>query len=102
MGPFHGAKQPLFEAFVFLFHGPEPILGPLAGGDPIHGAAALDHRQALVLYCLADVVLWGKDHRPDHGQILAGKIGDRGKAADPPLVEQVHHKGLHRVVVVMP
>ena len=44
---------------------------------------------------------WGEHQRADHRQVLAGEVAHRRKAAEPPLVEQVHDKGLDGVVPVV-
>ena len=44
------------------------------------------------------VLLPCEDHRADHGDLLARKIGHRAEAAQRAAGKQVHHKGLSRVV----
>ena len=101
MPALHGAEQPLGNAFMLLFHLPQPVFCPFPLGRPIHRAFAFDDRIACLSHCRGNLYLRLKNKRPYHGQIFAGKIGHRRKTSYPPLQEQVHYKCFHRIVVVM-
>ena len=86
---------------MLLVHLANPLLGALAVGAAVHRAAALDHRQALVVHRRRNQALLRHHHRANHRHLLAGQIGHRLKARHPSLLEQVHDEGLDGVVEVV-
>lgn len=97
----HCAEDLGFDIPLLVLHFPHPLLGPFPFGVAVHRAAGFDDGEVFPPHSLADLLFLGQDQRTDHGEILPAEIGYRGETAQPPLIEQVHDKGLHGIVLVV-
>ena len=67
----------------------------------VGGTGALHHGQIGPSDEGLDILFPCADEGTDHGDILPCHLRDGGIAAESALKEQIHHKGLYRVIVVM-
>ncbi len=68
----------------------------------VFGAERVENRHLRCMaYIVADILFLGIEQGADQVQIGAGKIGNGGEAAEPPLIEKIQHEGVHYIVKVM-
>ena len=97
-----GVQGLLPEGVVGAAAFPDELFGLLAHGHAVGGAAALDDGQALLPHGTLHLVFGGQQHGADEGQVPLGQVGDRRKAADAALPPEIHVKGLHSIVQMVP
>ena len=78
------------------------FLGLFPHGNTVGGAAALHDGQARLPHGALHLVLGCQQHGADEGEIPLGEVGYRREAADASLPPEVHIKGLHGIVQMMP
>ena len=97
----HCAEYPVLEAVILALHIRQEVLGALSVGVTVRRTYGL-HYGKLVLPCGSANLLFGsKGQGTYHRHLLVGQLGAGGKAADPPLGEQVHDEGLYSVIEVV-
>ena len=97
-----GMEDAMPQAFVLHFQLPQKFFHVFTFGFVIFGAKGVENRHLrCVAYIVADILFLGIEQGADQVQIGAGKIGNGGKAAEPPLIEKIQHEGVHYIVKVM-
>ena len=99
--PLHGPEHPVLQPGVAAVELEDQLLHLLPPGGPVGGAGVVDHREGQPLGGVGDHGLAAVEQGPDLGDPGAVQEGHRLEAAQPPLVDQGHEEGLHRVVVVV-
>lgn len=98
----HGAEYLAAQIGVLPGEGGQKILDLLAVAGLVLGAGARHHGQGKALAEIGHPLFPGVEQGADLGHPGAGHIGHRLEAGEPPLEEEAHQEGFHRVVEVVP
>ena len=73
----------------------------MATAVAVNGAGVVDNGQLFAVGDPLDLLLMAIEERANLGHARTVKEGHRLEAANAPFKEEVHHQGLHRVIIVM-